>query len=96
MRRFKNILVIADCADKHNAVFERAAHLALRNRALLIVACIIVKPDAFIPGEDAEVHTCSLIGPRSSAKNKTYFFQEPIRRERLLKKVPFTFESVQS
>lgn len=49
------------------------------------------------------VHRCygvagelSWIGPQSSGKNKTYFFQEPIRRERLLKKVPFTFENVQS
>jgi hypothetical protein len=41
MRRFKNILVIADCADKHNEAFERATHLARRNRALLTVACII-------------------------------------------------------
>ena len=41
MQRFKDILVVADSADKQNTAFERAAGLALRNRALLTVACIV-------------------------------------------------------
>jgi len=41
MQRFKNILVVVDSADKQNTAFERAAGLALRNRALLTVACIV-------------------------------------------------------
>jgi universal stress protein E len=52
MRRFKNILVVADSADKQNTAFERAAGLALRNRALLTVVCIVEslpEADAGIP-----------------------------------------------
>jgi universal stress protein E len=41
MQRFKNILVVADGADKQNTAFERAAGLALRNRARLTVACLV-------------------------------------------------------
>ena len=41
MQRFSNILVIADTADSHNAVFARAAHLAVRNRGMLTVASVV-------------------------------------------------------
>jgi nucleotide-binding universal stress UspA family protein len=52
MQRFKNILVVADSADKQNTAFERSAGLALRNRALLTVACVVEsvpEADAGIP-----------------------------------------------
>ena len=41
MQRFNNILVIADIADSQNAVFARAAHLAVRNRGMLTVASVV-------------------------------------------------------
>ena len=41
MQRFNNILVIADTADSQNAVFARAAHLAVRNRGMLTVASVV-------------------------------------------------------
>jgi universal stress protein E len=37
MRRFKNILLVADCASGHSPAFERAADLARRNEAFLTV-----------------------------------------------------------
>lgn len=47
MQRLKSILVIADSADKQNVVFDRAAGLALRNRAMLTVASLVERlPDA--------------------------------------------------
>ncbi len=41
MRRFKNILLVADGASGHSSAFERAADLAKRNEALLTVIHVL-------------------------------------------------------